>query len=192
MLGNTKKVEKTTLKTLFPRQELSNHSIRKGFTRHFTNTAFYLPPSEYVLFQWLVYYSDGANVFTYSAELLRMYDKASDKAIEIYGAEQIHYKTSMTNARESFISLIEKGLFIILSSGEYMVNPYVVYSGASRRFSPKNTHKAYLKIVNTYEGEELSLELTKFCDEIQASFVKELLRTNVNLRKINGEGDKKI
>lgn len=184
MLGNTKIVESTTLKELYITQHLSVHSESKKFTRHFTNAAFYLEPSDYTLLSWIVYYSDSANVFTYSAELLRMYDKASDRAIEIYGAGKIQYKTSMSNARKSFISLVEKGLFIKLSAkGQYMINPYVVYSSNDRIYPPKKMIGMYLDIVSKYKGDELSKELTKMCDGIQKVFKKELLRTNIKLRQ---------
>lgn len=187
MLGNTKIVEYTTLKELYITQHLSVHSENKKFTRHFTNTAFYLEPTDYTLFSWLVYYSDSANVFTYSAELLRMYDKASDRAIEIYGADKIHYKTSISNARKSFISLIEKGLIIKLSAkSQYMINPYMVYSSNDRIYPPKKMSQMYLDVVNKYKDEELTKELTNLCDSIQKIFKKELLRTNIKLREKNG------
>ena len=187
MLGNTKKVENTTLKELYITQRLSIHSETKKFTRHFTNTAFYLPVSDYVLFSWLVYYSDISNSFTYSAELLRMYDKASDRAIEIYGKDKILYSTSMTNARNSFMSLIEKGLIVKLSKkNQYMINPYMVCSG-SKFYNSNKKNKEYLDLVNSYKGDDLRIALTKFCDNIKDMFDKELLRTNINLRKKNGK-----
>ena len=168
--GNTKKVENTTLKELYPRQELQTPSINKRFTRHYSNLGFYLPTSEYVLFNWLTYYSDQSSVFKYSAELLRVYAKASERAIDIYGSDKVHYTTSIDNVRESFISLIEKGLVIKISQkSKYMINPYVVFCHNNRLFSTTKKHKEYLDIIKECADDtsKLQLELTKLCDSIQ-------------------------
>ena len=169
-LVNTKKVENTILKELYPKQELQFASINKRFTRHYSNLGFYLPPSEYVLFNWLVYYSDQASVFRYSAELLKVYAKASDRAIDIYGSDKVHYTTSMDNVRNSFVSLIEKGLVIKISQkSKYMINPYVVFCHNNRLFSPTKKHLEYLNIIKECAGDtyKLQSELTKLCDGIQ-------------------------
>jgi len=185
-LGNTKLVEQSKLKCLYITQQLSTHSENKRMTRHFTNACLYLPQSDYVLFSWLVYSSDLANVITYSTELLKMFQKATERAIEIYGVDKVCYNTNIRNTRKSFISLVEKGLLIKLTNkSQYMINPYMVYSHNDRVYSPRNGHKAYLKIVNEFNGEDLANELTKLCDNIQAVFEKELNRTNINLRKKN-------
>lgn len=187
MRGNTKKVEQTTLKSLYITQDLLLTSHTKCLTRHFTNACFYLNPSDNVLLNWLTYYSSSHNVITYSSELLRRYDAASDRAIEIYGACRVNYKTSMTNARMSFISLIEKGMIIKLTKkGQYMINPYMIYP-KSTLYVPNIQHKKYLSIVKNYHGDELSLELTKLCDSIQEIFEEEIKRTSLKLRAKNGK-----
>lgn len=189
-LGNTKKVENTILKELYPKQELQFASINKRFTRHYSNLGFYLPPSEYVLFNWLVYYSDQASVFRYSAELLKLYAKASDRAIDIYGPEKVHYTTSMDNVRESFVSLIEKGLVIkITQKSKYMINPYVVFCHNNRLFSPTKKHKEYLDIIKECADDtgKLQSELTKLCDSIQKRSLDKL-KMDKHYRELNGQG----
>lgn len=190
MLGNTKKVETTTLKELYPRQTLSCNSLNKRFTRHYVNVGFYLSPSDYVLFNWLVYYSDQANMFTYSAKLLKVYDKASERAVEIYGRDKVWYNTSMTNARLSFISLIEKGIIIKLSEKSgYMINPYMVFCHNNRLFSPTKKHKEYLDIIKECADDTVKLqsELTKLCDSIEKKSLDKL-KMDKHYRKLNGLG----
>lgn len=187
MRGNTKKVEQTTLKSLYITQDLSVFSYTKCLTRHFTNACFYLSPSDNVLLNWLTYYSNAHNVFTYSTQLLKVYDRASDRAIEIYGSEIVNYTTSMTNARMSFISLVEKGMVIKLTrKAQYMINPYMIYT-KSRLYPPSISHKRYLNVVNNYKGEELSKELTKLCDSIQKMFEDDIDRTNPTKRRNNAK-----
>ena len=187
MRGNTKKVEQTTLKSLYITQDLSINSHTKCLTRHFTNACFYLSPSDNVLLNWLTYYSNGHSVFTYSTQLLKVYDKASDRAIEIYGACRVNYKTSMTNARMSFISLVEKGMVIKLTrKGQYMINPYMIYT-KSMLYPPRVNHAKYLNVVKNYKGEELAKELTKLCDNIQKIFEDDIKRTSAKERKKNGK-----
>lgn len=175
--GNTKLVESIKLKDLYPRQLLKMTSLNKKITRHFTNSAYYLSPDEYTMFNFVVFMSDSNCIFNYSTELLKMYDKATSRAIEIYGACRVSYKTSTTNARNSFISLIEKGLIIRLSKGKnrFMINPYVVHSSI-KLIDFNKIHKNYLEIIEKYKGEELSDQLTIFCDSIDCTLEKEKAR----------------
>lgn len=184
--GNTKKVEQCGLKELYPCQELLIPSTNKRFTRHYSNVGFYLPPSEYVLFNWLVYYSDQVNVITYSAELLKLYDKACSLAIKIYKPEKVTYTTSMDSVRDSFISLVEKGLIIKMSAkSKYMMNPYMVFSNNFRIFPAKLRHTQYLAVITKNKGDVdgLQADLTKYCDGIAKDFAKKMAMDKVYLER---------
>lgn len=171
MAGNTKLIESITLKELLPKQELYDHSTTKSFTRHWCNIFLYLDPTECALFSWLVGYSDQVNVFTYSTTLLKQFDKASDRAMEIYGVDKVKYKTSRDNARKTFISLVEKGLLIrIKGKNRFMINPYIVYSGNPRKFSRASKHREYLSIVKNTSADKLESELTEYCNNIEKTF----------------------
>ena len=188
--GNTHLVESAELKNLYITQSLSIHSLNKRFTRHFTNCCLYLKPTEYVLLNWLIGYSNGINVVKYSSELLRKFDAASDRAIEIYGKERIEYTTSMTNARMAFISLIEKGMLIKLTKKScYMVNPMMVYTHNFRIFSENNCQKSYMAILKSAktgskdgDNELIKKGLTDYCDKLNSIYEKELLRTKASER----------
>jgi len=185
-MPNTKKVESSELKNLYITQPLLIHSLNKRFTRHYCNACLYLKPTEHVLLYWLVGYSNGINVIVYSAELLRLFDAASDRAIEIYGKERIQYTTSMTNVREAFISLVEKGMLIKLTrKSNYMVNPMIVYTSNKVIFDVNNCQKAYMDILKSADGDNELIKkgLTKYCDNLLRIYEKELLRTNINERK---------
>lgn len=183
--GNNKKVESAELKNLYITQPLSIHSLNKRFTRHLSNACLYLKPTEYILLNWLVGYSNGINVVKYSSELLRKFDAASDRAIEIYGKERIEYTTSMTNARMAFISLIEKGMLIKLTKKScYMVNPMMVYTHNFRIFLEHNCQKSYMAILNDADGDNELIKkgLTEYCDKLNSIYEKELLRTKASER----------
>lgn len=168
MAGNTKLIESITLKEVYPRQEISEFSCYKAFTRHWNNIYLYLDPTECALFSFLVGFSDAACIITYSTTLLKQFDKASDRAKEIYGVDKIKYRTSRDNARMAFISLVEKGLLIRISGkNRFMINPYVVYNGNSTRFHRKNRHQEYLEIVN---GADVANKLTEYCNNIEKEF----------------------
>lgn len=173
MAGNTKLIESITLKEVYPKQDLANKGAGKLFTRHFNNIYLYLDPTECALFSWLVGYSDGINTFTYSTILLRQFDKASDRAMEIYGVDKVKYKTSRDNARTALISLIEKGLIIRISGkNRFMINPYVVFTNDKNRFYKIPRHKEYLEIVNKYSGQELQNKLTELCNSIEKFYTE--------------------
>ena len=169
--GNTKIIESVVLKEVYAIQELGVNSCTKSFTRHWCNIYLYLDASECALFSWIVGYSDQVNVFTYSTTLLQQFNKASDRAMEIYGVDKVKYNSSRDNARASFISLIEKGLVIRLSgNNRFMINPYMVYSSNIRKFPRLKNHKLYLEIINNYRGQELQDKLTEYCDSIEKTF----------------------
>ena len=183
--GNTKLVQSAELKNLYITQPRSIHSLNKRFTRHLSNACLYLKPTEYVLLNWLVGYSNGINVVKYESELLRKFDAASDRAIEIYGKERIEYTTSMTNARIAFISLIEKGMLIKLTKKScYMVNPMMVYTHNFRIFSENNCQKSYMAILERADGDNELIKkgLTDYCDKLNSIYEKELLRTKASER----------
>ena len=194
--GNTKKVEGTDLKQLYITQPLSIHSLNKRTTRHYFNACLYLKPTEYVLLNFITGYSNGINVIKYSIELLELFAAASDRAQEIYAKDKIQYTTSTTNAREAFISLIEKGMVIKLTKkSHYMINPMMIYTHNFRIFNENNCQKAYMAILDSADGDNDKIKqgLTKYCDKLYSIFEKELLRTNINERKkLNGTGKKKI
>lgn len=169
--GNTKLIETITLKELLPKQDLAECSVTKAFTRHWCNIYLYLDPTECALFSWLVGYSDQVNVFTYSTTLLQQFDKASDRAMEIYGVDKVKYKTSRDNARMTFISLVEKGLLIrIKGKNRFMINPYMVYSSNPRKFARASRHKEYLNIIKHSSADKLGSELTDYCNDIEKKF----------------------
>jgi hypothetical protein len=171
MAGNTKLIETITLKELYPKQELADQSTNKAFTRHYCNIFLYLDTTECALFTWLVGYSDQVNVFTYSTTLLEQFDKASDRAMEIYGVDKVKYKTSRDNARMTFISLVEKGLLIrIKGKNRFMINPYMVYSSNPRKFARASRHKEYLDIIEFSSADKLAEELTEYCNDIERVF----------------------
>lgn len=183
--GNTHLVESSELKNLYITQPLSIHSLNKRFTRHLSNACLYLKPTEYVLLNWLVGYSNGINVVKYESELLRKFDAASDRAIDIYGKERIEYTTSMTNARMAFMSLIEKGMLIKLTKKScYMVNPMMVYTHNFRIFSENNCQKSYMAILESADGDNELIKkgLTEYCDKLNSIYEKELLRTKASER----------
>ncbi len=171
MAGNTKLIESITLKELLPKQELADQSCNKAFTRHWCNIFLYLDATECALFTWIVGYSDQVNVFTYSTTLLQQFDKASDRAMEIYGVDKVKYKTSRDNARMTFISLVEKGLLIrIKGKNRFMINPYMVYSSNPRKFARASRHAEYLDIIKHSSADKLAGELTEYCNDIERVF----------------------
>lgn len=183
--GNTHLVESTELKNLYITKPLSIHSLNKRVTRHLLNSCLYLKPTEYVLLNWLIGYSNGINVVKYESELLRKFDAASDRAIEIYGKERIEYTTSMTNARMAFIYLIEKGMLIKLrKKSHYMVNPMMVYTHNQRIFTENNCQKSYMAILKSAYGDNELIKkgLTDYCDKLNSIYEKELLRTKASER----------
>jgi len=124
---------------------------------------------------------NGINVVKYSSELLRQFDAASDRAIEIYGKERIEYTTSMTNARIAFISLIEKGMLIKLTrKHNYMINPMMVFTYNHRIFLEKRCQQSYMAILKSADGDNELIKkgLREYCDKVQATYEKEIERTN--------------
>lgn len=171
MAGNTKIIESISLKEVYPRQDLGERNAYKCFTRHWNNIYLYLDPTECALFSWLVGFSDTCSTITYSTTLLRQFDKASDRAMEIYGVDKVKYKTSRDNARITFISLIEKGLLIRISGkNRFMINPYVVFINDKMRFKMIERHDEYLDILSKHEGADLQSKLTEYCNSIEKTF----------------------
>jgi len=187
MKGNTKLVESVKLKELYPRQQITK-GFDKRITRHYSNSSYYLTPDEYTLFNFITFMSDVDCSIKYSTLLLKQYDKSTDRAIEIYGSDKVCYKTSMTNARNSFVSLVEKGLLIRLSVGKnlFMINPYVAFSMHSY-FPYKKIHSDYNNIVKSYIGQELSDKLTELCDGIYNLKLKEKEKSGFIRNKNNNE-----
>lgn len=171
MAGNTKLIESVSLKELYPYNELTHNSKNKSFTRHWCNIYLYLDITECALFSWLVGYSNQINVFTYSTVLLEQFDKASDRAMDIYKVDKVKYKSSRDNARTALISLIEKGFIIrIKGKSRFMINPYIVYSSNNKKFARIKRHREYLDIIKHCKPEELGAELTEYCNEIERIF----------------------
>lgn len=179
--GNTRKVESTVLKDLLIKQELSPQSITRCFTRHYTNMALVIHPNQWALFNFLVFMSDSSGSFEYSTKLLSQFSKAADYAKIHYKADKIHYSTSPSMVRQSYVFLVENGLLVKLSrKGWYMINPFMVYNSNWRLFNGKKLMKDYLVVINSGD---ISANLTKYCDGIKEKVDKELLRTNINERK---------
>jgi hypothetical protein len=104
--------------------------------------------------------SDDMNRLKYSTVLLEQYKAASNRAVELYKCEKIHYNIDPSRTRESFIKLVEGGYLVKLTSGEYMINPIMVYN---RVFKGKEIQEAYQAVV---KSENVSEELTKYCESL--------------------------
>lgn len=162
MAGDVKRVEKTNLVNLITNQSLQNSSLKVAYcTRHMINASFILSPNEYTLFNFIIFMS-ADNTIKYSTKLLKQYDIATTRIIEITGTNKVNYATSRDVARQSFISLIEKGYLIRLNSkNEFMINPMVVYPEG---IDIKQVHDEYLEI---YNSEDKQKELTKWCNKLR-------------------------
>jgi hypothetical protein len=115
---------------------------------------------------------------------------ASNRAIEIYGKDKVQYSSRLFNAREAMCKLIEKGMLIKLTKKyNYMINPMMVYTHNNRLFSENNCQKSYMAILDSADGDNELIKkgLTSYCDSLQDKFEKELLRTNVLLRRKESE-----
>jgi len=188
-LGNTRKAESAVLKDLLIKQELSPQSITRCFTRHYTNMALAIHPNQWALFNFLVFMSDSSGSFEYSTKLMSQFSKAAEHAKNHYKADKTHYSTSPSMVRQSYVYLVENGLLVKLSlKGWYMINPFMVYNSNYRLFNGKKIMKEYLRIVNS---DDISANLAKYCDGIKEKVDKELLRTNINLRKGEIKGNKR-
>lgn len=181
--GNTEKVLSADIKSLHCCPDLKITSINKSITRHYVNLHLILPHTELTLINFLVFISDSVNVFSYSTELLEQFTKASSRAADLYKVGAIKYNVSVPSLRNAFIGLVEKGLLVPLKNkGMYMVCPSLVYSSNRSLFSGKKILRDYQ---NCYNSPYPSLSLKSMCQDIKETMDKELLRTNVNLRKEN-------
>lgn len=186
--GNTKKVESAVLKDLLIRRDLSPQSINRCFTRHYTNMSLVTHPNQWSLFNFLVFMSDSSGSFKYSTMLIKQFSKAAELAKYHYKVGKIHYSTSPSIVRQSYIFLVENGLLVKLSlKGWYMINPFMVYNSNYRLFNGNKIMKEYLRVI---QSADISTELTKYCDGIKEKVDKELLRTNINVRKREIKSDK--
>ena len=160
--GINKRVESAKLTSLFPSQELRLKSLDKTITRHFSNLCLSLPQTEYCLYNWLIFMSDINCTFEYSTKLMDQFKKAADRFNEI-NKTKVTYNTGLDRARDSFISLVEKGYLIRLEGNKFMFNPMVVArttSGLNRR----KLQKEYLAIIDSAENVEQ--ELSKWCNDL--------------------------
>lgn len=181
--GNTEKVLSADIKSLHCCPDLKITSINKSITRHYVNLHLILPHTELSLINFLVFISDSVNVFTYETDLLIQFAKASDRAVDLYKAPKVKYNTSMPSLRNAFMNLVEKGLLVPLKDkGKYMICPSLVYSSNRSLFSAKKILSDYKEC---YNSPNPSLSLKSMCEDIKDRMEKELLRTNINLRKEN-------
>lgn len=168
-MANTKQVENTKLKKMVPIHGISEDGLKKVYTRHYANMGLILPPDEYVLFNWLVFMSDSKCRFQYSTLLLNQFNRASKRFCEINNVDKIHYKIWRYSARESFISLIEKGYVLRISAKQkFMINPMVVNSGIFGLLSRKKMQDEYLEFMKRSENEDVSELLKEWCDKMNA------------------------
>lgn len=179
--GNSEKVIGADIKQLHCCPDLSIHSMNKSVTRHYINLHFILPPTELTLLNFIVFISDAINVVKYDTTLLKQFDKASNRALELYAAgTKINYNTSMPSLRIAFISLVEKGLLVPMKAkGEYMVCPSLVFNSNWRLFSIKKILADYSKAYNSPHPSE---SLKCMCQDIKDRYDKELSRTNIKDR----------
>lgn len=158
-MANTKKVESTKLIKLVPDTNLRRLSLERDVcSRHLMNACYILSPNEYTLLNFLIFMSKG-DVIRYSIVLLKQYDAATSRMIELYGTDKVHYSTSRDIARNSFINLIERGYLIRLRKNDFMVNPIVVYPDKA---NPITIQKEYLDIISS---EDIEVNLSKWCNK---------------------------
>lgn len=159
MAGNTKKVESTKLIKLVPDKKLMMASLKREIcSRHLANACYILSPNEYTLLNFLIFMSKGG-VIKYSIILLKQYDAATSRMIELYGTDKVHYSTSRDIARNSFISLIERGYLIRLKKNDFMINPILVYPDKT---NPIVLQREYLDIISS---EDVEVNLSKWCNK---------------------------
>lgn len=139
-------------------KELAKSSLKANIcSRNLFNASFILNPNEYTLLNFLVFMAEK-NVIKYSIKLLKQYDKATSRMIELYGCDKVIYSTSRDIARNSFIKLIERGYLIRLNAkSEFMINPMVVIPmGLDTRM----VQEMYLEAIGSAD---VQMELSKLC-----------------------------
>lgn len=144
--------------------ELAKASLKSNIcSRNLFNASFILNPNEYTLLNFLVFMADK-NVVKYSIKLLKQYDKATSRMIDIYGCDKVMYSTSRDIARKSFIKLIERGYLIRLNSkSEFMINPMVVIPLG---LDPRMVQERYLEAI---ASADIQGELAKLCNILLSS-----------------------
>jgi len=158
MAGNTKKVETTKLLHLAVSNKIVQQNMKLTIcSRNLINASYILSPNEYTLFNFIIFMRKK-NVLTYNTTLLKQYDLATSRMIELHGLVKVHYSTSRDIARKSFIGLIEKGYLIRLQDNKFMINPTVVIP---EERSGVLIQKNYLEIVNN--STDLENDLIKYC-----------------------------
>lgn len=158
---NKSNIASSELSNLCIDKELAKSSLKVTVcSRNLFNASFILTPNEYTLLNFLVFMAEK-NVITYSIKLLKQYDKATSRMIEIYGSDKVMYSTSRDVARNSFIKLIESGYLIRLSGkNKFMINPMVVIPNG---LDPRNVQEMYLEALSSAD---VSIELTKLYNNI--------------------------
>ena len=101
------------------------------------------------------------NVVKYSTKLLKQYDAASSRMIQITGATKVNYSTSRDIARNSFIGLIEKGYLIRIRKNDFMLNPMVFIP--NHITNPMELQKQYLEAC---ESDNVQESLSKMCNKL--------------------------
>lgn len=159
MAGNTKRVESTKLIRLVPDKKLKRTSLNRVIcSRHLVNSCFILSPNEYTLLNFLMFMF-RSGVIKYSIVLLKQYDAATSRMIELYGTDKVHYSTSRDIARNSFISLIERGYLIRLKKNDFMINPMLLYPALA---NPIKLQEEYLEVIASDDVED---SLSKWCNK---------------------------
>lgn len=180
--GNSEKVIGADIKQLHCCPDLSINSMNKAITRHYVNLHLILSPTELTLLNFIVFISDSINIVKYDMTLLKQFSKASSRAVELYSADsKIAYNTSIPSLRNTFISLVEKGLLVPMKAkGEYMVCPALVFNSNWRLFNIKKILQDYSKAYNSPRPSE---SLKCLCEDIKKLYINELSRTNIKKRK---------
>ena len=164
---NTKLIESINLKELRYLPMLGGHtSNNRSFTRHWANLGLTESVDVYVMFGWLVFMSNGYNIFDYSLALLKQYKQASVRANEIYKAGKVKQCVSVPKCRDIFTYMIESGLVIRLESGKnrFMINPLIVYNNQLKSFKAMQSEINKM-ILDT--GGSMAPVLIEYCNHLE-------------------------
>jgi hypothetical protein len=134
---------------------LAANNAQNVITKHFVNTALYLPAESVSLLMWLIYQSNADNSFKYEEKLVAKYSKSVKAAEKQYGSTgkiRVDFKV----VRTIFKQLIETGY--ILPTDEqavFIINPMLTYH-------PKYVTRKEYKLVceNQLEIYDRSVNLT--------------------------------
>lgn len=107
--------------------EISHIKANRVITKHFTNTALYLPHNKISLLTWLIYQSKKDNTVVYSTQLLTKYCQAVKSAEEVYESSA-GLSFDIKVIRSLFKQLVESGYLLPNYNKKlFTVNPMLSY-----------------------------------------------------------------